>query len=46
MTQQTREIELLGQLVGEWIEGVVLKKSKDKLLSSYGTMATKKCQLN
>jgi hypothetical protein len=41
MKQQTKELKLLNQLVGEWIVGVALKIADKKLLSGCGTMTAK-----
>jgi len=41
MTQQSKAIELLKQLIGEWVVGTAIKTSKGKVLSGCGTMTAK-----
>lgn len=41
MTQQSKAIELLKQLIGEWVVGTAIKTSKNKVLTGCGTMTAK-----
>ena len=36
--QQTKELELLKQLIGEWSVGIAMKTSDDKVVSGCGDM--------
>ena len=38
MTQQTKELELLKQLIGEWTVGIAMKTTDDKVVSGCGDM--------
>ena len=41
MKQQTKDLKLLNQLVGEWIVGVAMKTGNGKPLTGCGKMTAK-----
>ena len=46
MRKQTKELELLKQLIGEWSVGIAMKTSGDKIVSGCGEMTAKEiCEL-